>query len=101
MSYSFVGNSQELKLVPAYIAGADRKSGSNTGDVTLDLLSSWNCMDSIVNMAFDTTASNTVHVIAACITIQEKLGKALIWSACPYHVGEVILSNLKYLPIYR
>ena len=72
----------------------DCKSSNIIADITFDLLSSWNCMDSIVNMAFNTTTSNTDHVTVTCITIQEKLGKALLWSACCHHVVEVILSNL-------
>ena len=31
---------------------------------TMQLLQSWNCVDSIVNMTFDTTTSNTGHVSA-------------------------------------
>lgn len=91
-----VGNSVELKIlgVPAYQPGTDRKSGDIIADLTVDLLSTWHCADSIVNMTFDTTASNTGHISAACVTIQKRLGRALLWSACRHHVGEVILSHV-------
>lgn len=91
-----VGNAHILKLlgVPSYLPGTDRKSGDIIADLTVDLLKTWNCMDSIVNMTFDTTASNTGHVSAACVTIQKRLDRALLWSACRHHVGEVILSHV-------
>lgn len=91
-----VGDSNEIKLlgVPSYKPGTDRKSGDIISDLTVNLLHTWNCADSIVNMVFDTTASNTGHLSAACITIQHNLQRALLWSACRHHVGEVILTQV-------
>lgn len=91
-----VGTSLDLKLlgVPAYQPGTDRKSGDIIADLTSELLLSWKCADSVVNMTFDTTASNTGHVTAACVTIQQRLGRGLLWSACRHHVGEVVLSHV-------
>jgi len=90
-----VGDALELKLlgVPAYEPGTDRKSGDII-DLTIDLLLSWHCTDSIINMTFDTTASNTGHVTAACVTVQMRLRRALLWSACRHDIGEVILSHI-------
>ena len=87
-----VGNSLELKLlcVPAYKPGTNRMSDDIIADITNDLLSSWHCSNSIVNLTFDTPASSTGHVTAAYVTIQNKL----LWSACRHHVGEVILSHV-------
>ena len=45
-------------------------------------------------MTFDTTASNTGHVTAACVTVQKQLGRALLWSACRHNVGKIILSHV-------
>jgi len=42
-------------------------------------------------MTFDTTASNTGHITAACVSVQQATGKALLWTACRHHVGEIIL----------
>ena len=91
-----VGNTHELKLlgVPSYQPGTDRKSGDIIADLTSDLLRTWHCVDSITNLTFDTTASNTGHISAACVTIQQRLNRALLWSACRHHVGEVILSHV-------
>ena len=41
-------------------------------------------------MTFETTSSNTGHVSVGCISIQQATGKALLWTVCRYHVGEII-----------
>ena len=91
-----VGNADDAKLlgVPGYKPGTDWKSGDIISELSLDLLRSWKCYDNITNMVFDTTASNTGHLTAACIAIQNSLGKALLWSGCRHHVGEVILTQV-------
>ena len=91
-----VGNQNDVKIlgVPAYQPGTDQRSGDIIAQATIQLLQSWNCVGSIVNMTFDTTASNTGHVSAACITLQQSTGRALLWSACRHHVGVVILTQI-------
>jgi hypothetical protein len=91
-----VGTSTELKLlgVPSYEPRTGRTSGDIIADLTVNLLKSWNCIDAIISMAFDTTCSNTGHVKAACITIQQRLGRPLLWTACRHHVGEIILTRV-------
>src|SRR6218665_4119810 len=91
-----VGNTHELKLVgvPAYQPGTHRHAGDIQAYLTVDLLSLRKCGGSVVNMTFDTTESNTGHVTAARVTIQERLSRALLWSACHHHIVEVILSHV-------
>ena len=47
-------------------------------------------------MIFDTIAraANTGHLTAACITIQQSLGRPLLWSGCRHHVRKVLLSHV-------
>jgi hypothetical protein len=91
-----VGNINEIKLlgVPAYKPGTDKGSGDIITEKSMELLRLWHCEDSIVSMVFDTTASNTGHVSAACIRLQEALERPLLWAACRHHVGEVILTQV-------
>jgi len=91
-----VGDQSDVKIlgVPAYQPGTDQRSGDIIAQASMQLLQSWNCVESIVNMTFDTTASNTGHVSAACITLQQTTGRALLWSACRHHVGEVLLTQV-------
>ena len=91
-----IGTAHDTKLLglPSYKPGTDRTTGDIISELTVDLLNSWNCANSIINMVFDTTASNTGHLSAACIAIQSRLQRALLWSACRHHVGEVILTHV-------
>ena len=34
------------------------------------------------------------HLTAACICVQEKLERPLLWNACRHHVGEVVLTHV-------
>lgn len=91
-----VGDSREppkLLGIPAYKSGTDEEAGKIISRATAQLLTEWNCSDSIVNMVFDTTSSNTGHLTAACISIQNRLDRALLWSACSHHVGEVVITH--------
>ena len=45
-------------------------------------------------MVFDTTADNTGHLTAACIKIQEKLNRPLLWSGCCHHIGELVIHHV-------
>jgi len=51
-----VRNANKMKFLgaPSNPPGSVRKSGDIIVDMTIDLLRSWNCSNSIVNMAFDT-----------------------------------------------
>lgn len=70
-----VGDNKHLKLlgVPSYKKTSSQRVGTVIADKTTELLQSWKCADQIVNMTFDTTSSNTGHLTAACIAIQDKL----------------------------
>jgi hypothetical protein len=91
-----VGTADESKLlgVPPYKPGTDRKSGEIIAKLTAGLLNEWACSNAIVNMAFDTTSSNTGHVTGACISIQQQLGRPLLWSGCRHHIGEVVVTHV-------
>ena len=91
-----LGSQTDMKLlgVPSYKPGTDRISGDIIAQLTNNLLESWNCQENVVNLTFDTTASNTGHISAACVTIQQRLNKALLWSGCRHHIGEVILTHI-------
>jgi len=72
-----VGDAEWLKLlgVPAYMKGTDEPCRMIIARLTCKLLQEWSCTDQVVNMAFDTTASNTGHLTAACIAIKPSLGR--------------------------
>lgn len=91
-----VGDNDKLQLLgtPSYKSGTNRKTGDLIADRTVQLLESWRCCDIVVNMSFDTTPANTGHISAAGVTVQQRLQRALLWSACRHHVGEVVLTQV-------
>ena len=91
-----VGDALQLKLlgVPSYFKGTDQSVGEIIAKLTMNLMIEWHCNDRIVNMTFNTTSSNTGHLTAACIAIQDKLERAVLWSGCRHHIGEVLLSHV-------
>lgn len=91
-----VGDSKELKLlgIPAYKTGTDQRAGHIISNLSCGLLHSWQCSENVVNMVFDTTPTNTGQMTAACISIQQQLDRALLWSACQHHIGEIIVSHV-------
>ena len=91
-----VGDADNIKLlgVPRFLPGMAQPTGETIATLTTELLNSWMCQQTIVNMAFDMTASNTGHVSAACVTLQQQLGRPLLWSGCRHHIGELVLSHV-------
>ena len=91
-----IGSNIQVKIfgVPSYKPGTDQRSGDIIAQALVQLLDSWKCRDTVINMTFDTTASKTGYVSAACITLQQSLGRALLWSACRHHIDEVILTQV-------
>ena len=51
-------------------------------------------MENVKAIVFDSTSANTGHLCTACISIQEKLGRQLLWCPCRHHIGEIIISRV-------
>ena len=86
-----VCSSAQMKLlgVPSYTKTTDKSCSSIIADITMKLID-----DRFVYMTFDTTSSNTGHLSADCIAIQNKLDRPILWSSCRYHIDEMILSHV-------
>ena len=70
------------------------KKGTQIAEASVDLLNQWECKDNIVGLVFDTTASNTGQLSAACVSLQKLLEKPMLWCACRHHVGEVVINSV-------
>ena len=68
------------------------QKGDQTAKAVVDLLEKWDCVENVAGLVFDTTASNTGHK-TACISIQKRLDKAVLWFVCRHHIGEIILAE--------
>ena len=79
-----MGTNDHMNLlgVPSYETGTNQSACEIIANKVSVLLEKWDCAQSVVNMTFDTTAANTGHVTAACVSIQLWLGRAVLWSGC-------------------
>jgi len=84
----------EIKLLgaPKLPEDSEMRFGSKVAQLSYDLLVQWDCVKNVKTMVFDTTSANTRHISAACIAIQEKLGRQLLWCPCCHHIGEIVIS---------
>lgn len=79
----------KLLAVPRLPAG----TGDEIAKAVVDTLEDWGVKERVVAMSFDTTASNTGRLAGACVKIQEKLGRPLLWLACRHHIFELVLAK--------
>ena len=91
-----VGNNTGIKFlgVPAYQLGTGQKWGDLIADNTMQLLQTWNCNGSVINMTFDTTPSNTGQVSDACVSLQLRIGLDLLWFAYHHHMEKLFLPSI-------
>ena len=68
-------------------------TGKNASECIYNMLQDWDTVDQIEGMCFDTTSVNTGHLNGACILLEEKLGRQLLWVACRHHILELVLSK--------
>ena len=45
-------------------------------------------------MCFDTTASNTGRKNGACVSLEHKMDKDMLWLACRHHILEIVLESV-------
>lgn len=80
-------NLEQLLGVPELESG----TGLNIATAVVDHLKSWELVDRIVGMCFDTTTSNSGRINGACTLIQQQLGKELLDLACRHHILELVV----------
>ena len=69
-----------------------RTTGTGEGQATAvtKTLEDWNLKRRVIGLSFDTTSSNTGCRTGACVLIEQKLEKDLLYFACRHHVMELI-----------
>jgi hypothetical protein len=74
------------------------KVAQGTGDLVAQAaataINDWKLTDEIVGISFDTTASNTGHLNGACVLLEKKLEKNLLWLACRHQIHEVLVGDV-------
>lgn len=69
----------------------NRGTGEAAASAIHETILSWNLGEKIKYMSFDTTAANTGSRNGACILLQQKMEKDLLWLACRHHIMELML----------
>lgn len=68
-----------------------RGTGEATACAVYDTANEWQISDKVKFMCFDTTAANTGPRNGACVLLEQKLDRDLLWLACRHHVHELVL----------
>lgn len=66
-------------------------TGELTASAVCETLLAWGVSSQIKCMCFDTTSVNTGLKNGACILLEQKLGKEVLWLACRHHIMEIML----------
>lgn len=86
-------NGVKMIGVPVLQHEKGAKIGPEFAATTLVLLADWNCKYQVRAMLFDTTASNTEALTAACMSVQNVLDRELLWLPCRRYIGKRILPH--------
>lgn len=77
----------QLLAVPKLSSGKGEATASAVYDTAVD----WDICDKVKCMCFDTTAANTGPRNGACVLLEQKMDKDMLWLACRHHVLELVL----------
>lgn len=66
-------------------------SGESTATAVYETVSSWGIVDQIKCMSFDTTAVNTGPRNGACVLLEQKMQRDMLWLPCRHHILEIML----------
>lgn len=80
-------NIEQLLGVPHISSG----TGSEICSAVYDELENWGLLNKIQGFVFDTTASNSGRLNGACVLLEQKLGRNVLFLACRHHIFEIIL----------
>ncbi|KAL4100680.1 hypothetical protein QTP88_020714 [Uroleucon formosanum] len=80
---------EQLLGVPELISG----TGENQATAVYQALENWSLTDNVQALCCDTTASNTGRLKGACILLEQKLEREILYLPCRHHIPEVVLRS--------
>lgn len=94
--------------VAVYVAGTDAKrvikllgcpetpfgTGEAESGVVKEVMMKWNIRHQVVNLVFDTTASNSSGEVGACTYLEMWVGSPILWTACRHHIYELHVNRM-------
>lgn len=78
-----VNGKEKLLGVPLLTSG----TGDEMATAIYNLLEENQLLDSVEALCFDTTASNTGRINGACVILEQKLEKDLLYLPCRHHMS--------------
>lgn len=83
------GKNEQLIAVPQL----QNSSGKEQAQAVWSSIVNWNLEDSVQILCCDTTASNTGRFKGACVQLEQKFDRELLFFACRHHVYELVLKS--------
>jgi hypothetical protein len=77
----------QLLAVPKLVSGTGESAASAVYETAL----SWRLCDQIKCISFGTTSVNTGPRNGACILLEQKTEKDVLWLACRHHIMDIML----------
>ena len=71
-----------------------RSTGEEQATAVYNALDEWGLLDVVQGLCCDTTSSNTGRLNGACIRIEQKLDKDLLYLPCRHHIYELVLRSV-------
>jgi len=78
---------EKLLGVPKLSAGTGEEQAENVFQLLID----WRISDSVVAVCCDTTASNAGRLNGACVLLEQRLKKDMLYLMCRHHIYELVL----------
>lgn len=80
----------QLLSIPKLESGESEQIASGVYECLL----SWGITDKVKSMCFDTTASNTGLRKGACILLEQRMDREMLWLACRHHILKIMLESV-------
>ncbi|KAE9530083.1 hypothetical protein AGLY_011545 [Aphis glycines] len=80
---------EQLLGVPELISG----TGENQATAVYQALENWGLTDNVQALCCVTTASNTGRLKGACILLEQKLKRDILYLPCRHHILEIVLRS--------
>lgn len=71
-----------------------KSTGKEQANAIYYTLENWGVTDVVQALCCDTTASNTGRLNGACVLLEQKLGRDLLYLPCRHHIYEIILRGV-------
>lgn len=81
---------EKLLAIPSVVQG----TGEQIASAAAKAIHEWDVAQDISGMSFDTTTANTGHLNGACVLLEQKFGKELLWLACRHHMCEILCGDV-------